>query len=56
MLKCAYCRKPARKIRCHCKGECRGHGIALTCRRHKNKPVFVRFSRAPVAITDRDIP
>ena len=49
--RCAYCRRPVRKARCRCKGECRGHGIYFTCTHHKNRPVEVRFSGVPIVIS-----
>ena len=47
---CAFCRRRVMRERCDPRYECKGHPIYLTCRKHRNRPVYVRFSMAPVSI------
>jgi hypothetical protein len=40
-----------RIARCRHTGECHGHGIFFTCKKHKNRPLNVRFYMSPIVIT-----
>lgn len=48
--RCVFCRRRAYQDPVPKNVEVKSRGISLTCKRHRNRPVYVRFSIAPVVI------
>ncbi len=48
--RCVFCRRKAYQEKLDPNFEWKSRGISLTCKRHKNRKVYIRFSMAPVSI------
>lgn len=48
--RCVFCRRKAYQEKPDQNFEQKSRGISLTCKRHRNRKVYVRFSMAPVSI------